>query len=178
PAIAVGVDVDLTSGVFPGVRQEPGHAFDNEVVLSADQFGGAGFQALGPLRRIAHDQDRLPQRGRFLLHAARVGQDDARAGHQPNELWVGGWWDQMNIRPAPQEAVDWLLDVGVQVHGVDERAMPEALAQRGDGPANLVKARAEVFPAVPGDEDERPAVEHGQVALPAEASGPRPGARP
>ena len=64
-------------GGIGAVIVEQREDFGNDAVLvGADQLGGAGRDALGPLGRLAHHQHRLAERRRLFLHAARIGQHD------------------------------------------------------------------------------------------------------
>ena len=69
-------------------------------LVGADQPHGAGGHRLGALGGVAHDEDRLAERGRLLLHPARVGEDQVRAVHQVDEGQVVERLDQVHVADA------------------------------------------------------------------------------
>ena len=73
-------------------------------LVGADQPHGAGRHRLGPLGGVAHDQHRLAERGRLLLHAAGVGEDQVRAVHQVDEGQVVERLDQVDVGDAAEQA--------------------------------------------------------------------------
>ncbi len=63
---------------FGRILQQLGQTLDNSLLLYAHQHGVASRDSLRAFSRLAHHQYRLAQRGRFFLHAARIGENDRR----------------------------------------------------------------------------------------------------
>src|SRR3546814_6542110 len=56
--------------------------------VGADQFRRAGRHPFRAFGGFAHHQHRLAERGRFLLHAAAVGQDEMAEVQQADEMGI------------------------------------------------------------------------------------------
>src|SRR5690606_22253880 len=56
---------------------------ENAVGIGSHQERGARGDSFWPLGRLAHDEDRLAERGRLLLYAAAVGQHEMADVEQP-----------------------------------------------------------------------------------------------
>src|SRR4051794_9373567 len=63
-------------------------AVDDGVVVGADELSKAGVDDLGALGALARDEDLQAERGRLLLHAARVGDDGPGAIKKVDEVRV------------------------------------------------------------------------------------------
>ena len=54
----------------------------------------------------------------------------------------------MNVREIPQQFVHRFLDVGIQVHGIDEFDIGKASCQIPDRATDAIQATAEILPAL------------------------------
>ena len=102
------------------VEQALGLAHDGRRV-GADKFRCARRDPLGALGRVAHDQHRLAQRRRLFLHPAAVGQHQVADIEQPREVRIVERFDQRDIVEAFELGIHDRADIGVEVHGKDNR---------------------------------------------------------
>ena len=132
-------------------------------MIGSDEFDGAGFDGFGALGFLAKDEDGLAEGGSFFLDAAGIGDEQVGAAHEVDEGDVIEGWDEMDVGPVGEEAVDGVLDVWVGVNGVDNFDVV-ARGEAVEGEADTLKTSAETLTAVGGDEDEAfGGVEEGPV---------------
>ena len=91
-AVAVGVVGEAHGGVGGRVIKQTACPRDQPLGVGADQLNRAGCHRLRPLGGVAGDQHRLAERGRLLLHAAGIGDDQRGAPHQLNEGQIVERW--------------------------------------------------------------------------------------
>ncbi len=96
-----GFDAAGHGGMGGRVAQEPAGLADDPCPARADQSHHARLDALGPLRRIAHDQHRHAQTRRLFLDAAGIRQDQRRTLHQLHEREVIQRLDQAQVASGP-----------------------------------------------------------------------------
>src|SRR5437879_5975907 len=71
-AISVRICDRCHPSSFVNIGEESGERTSNTFTVDADQQRVAGVNALGTLGRFPHHQDRLAERGRFLLNTATI----------------------------------------------------------------------------------------------------------
>ncbi len=102
-------------------------------------------QPLGPLGGAAQDEHGNAQGGRFLLDAARVGQDHGGARHQPHERDVRQRVDQADVGQRSQHSPRGLAHPRVVVHRVHEVELGMPGGRLGDA----LEERLDRRPAAP-----------------------------
>ena len=126
---------------------------NDPVGIRAHQLGGSGRDALRPLGRLAHDENRLAERRSFFLHASTVGQNQGRNVEQADKVRVVEGLDQRDVVEAGQAFVHDLAHVGI---GMDREYQRHVVAGREpvDGGSNRLHALAEILPPVAGHADD------------------------
>ena len=104
-------------------------------------------EALGPVGRLAQDDDRRAERRRFLLHAAGIGEDEVGAVEQRDEGGQIERLEQADIggRGAIERGIGMAREEDLDVVARGEPF--QRRADRGEG-------RAEALAAMAGDEDQ------------------------
>src|SRR5579859_2569213 len=92
----------------------------DDVGIRAHQPIRAPVDTLRALGRSSEDEDRNAERRRLFLNTARIGHDHGRAGHGFHELHIGKGRYELCILCAAERPSGRLLDLWVQVHGIDE----------------------------------------------------------
>lgn len=149
-----------------GAFEQAGDVCLDGVAFCPDEEDGAGLDGFGAFGGVAHDEDGFAEAGGFFLYAAGVGEDEGGAVHERDEREVGQGFDEVDVGVCvgPEDAVDGLADVGVEVDGVDEVGFGVFFGEACDGLADVFKALAEAFAAVAGDEyDGRLAGDFGET---------------
>lgn len=126
----------------------------DDVLLGADEFQGAGGNALGALGGVAHDEHRLAQARGLLLDAARVGEDEVARRHEVVEVEHLERVDDVQAVETVQLLVGGLADERVHVDGVDRLGVGVLPHHAADGAEHAVHGLAQVLAAVRRDEDE------------------------
>jgi hypothetical protein len=132
--------------------------------LGDDSFGAdanearvAGSYTLGALGSIAQHKDGLPKRGGFLLHPARVSQDEITGIHQSDKWQVVERREKMDARVPAESLANRNLDIGIQMQRIDDFDVA-AIGDRAYGPANRLDTRTPILAAVAGDDQYPPAM--------------------
>lgn len=72
----------MTHGLVLGlIAEQAAELAVDDVLLGTDEHQRAGRHALGALGGVSHNEHRLAQARRFLLGAARVGEDEVARRH-------------------------------------------------------------------------------------------------
>jgi len=152
-SISIGV-VNACHGLvcFWVFEQFPGR-LDDGVFNGPDELYSARFDGFGPLGLVPHHQDRLAERGAFLLNAARIGNQQISLAHQIDEGHIFQRLDEEHVREPSQQAVDGLLHIRVPMHGVDDLNIG-ARGQASEGGADALESLTETFPPVGGNHDQ------------------------
>ena len=79
------------------VKQSEGLVDDSAPVRS-DETGRPGLNTFRTLCGLPHDKDRLTQRWRFLLNAARIGQNKISKGEKCDKVGILLRGDQFDVR--------------------------------------------------------------------------------
>ena len=83
--IPVGTHPPRHRAVCFRIAQQPARFLDDRPRVLADQPRDSSLDRLGALALAPHDENRFAQRGRFLLHAAGVGQNERRPASSPTQ---------------------------------------------------------------------------------------------
>src|SRR3546814_2161130 len=75
-------------GIGPAIVQKIEDFGNDPVLVRADQLRGARCHPFGPFGRLPHDQHRLSERRRLLLHAAAIGQRNMAHVEQADEMGI------------------------------------------------------------------------------------------
>ncbi|MPN34537.1 hypothetical protein SDC9_182031 [bioreactor metagenome] len=84
------------------VVQQVRDGIDDASGVRADDGHRARRHSLGAFGDIAHHQHGLAEEWRLFLHAARIGEDDVRALHHPDEVQIVQRFDEMDALAAVQ----------------------------------------------------------------------------
>lgn len=156
--IAVGVTRMGHGSVLTRVVQQAGELAVDGLLLGADEAQRAGLHALGPLGGVAHDEHGLAERGRLLLDAAGVGEDQVRARHEVMEVHDLERVDDAQAVEAVELLVGGPPHQRVHVYRVYGLRIGPLLHDAAYGAEHAVHGLAQVLPAVRGDEDEAAAL--------------------
>ena len=151
-AVAVGIYGFGHFLVSDRVGEQGADFGDNFFGIGADELDGAGVDAFGAFGGVAHHEHGLAETGGFFLDAAGIGEHDAAGIHQGDEVAIVLGRDEPDVVVVAELLVDRSLDVGVEVHRIDEAVIREATGEGAQRGADLIEAAAEVFAAVAGDQ--------------------------
>src|SRR5688500_16502456 len=154
--IAVGIRAGGHGLIGGRVAQERQGLRNNTVRSRTDELDGASVDAFGALRRIAHHEDRLAERWGFLLHSARVGQDQPARRGERDKMGIRLRRNEADILSRTEPAMDNVLDARVEVYRVDDQQRGALAGKLLEGVANLFETVAEILPTMAGDEDHFP----------------------
>src|SRR5204862_982161 len=76
--------------------------------------------AFGTLGRATRHEHGLAEVRSLFLHASGVRDDEIAAHHQMNERDVVDRLDEVNAIAAAEDAADRLLDIGIEMDGIDD----------------------------------------------------------
>lgn len=168
--VAVGIGSVGHRRVLNRIVEQPRELPVDRLLLGAHKAQRAGGHALGALGGVAHDEHGLAERGRLLLDAAGVGEDEIAACHEVVEVHDLERIDDSQAIEAVELLVGGFPNLGVHVDGVDRLGVGALLHHAADGAEHAVHGLAEVLAAVRRDEDEprpcRPFELRMGVALP------------
>ncbi len=139
-----------------GVREQARDLRDDAVGIGANQLGDPELDGLGPLRHLAQDKDRLAERGRLLLEATAIGENQRAALYRRDEVRVAERLGDRDLGVAAEDGVRNLPDVGVRVHRIQHAQVRKRRAEAPDRLEHLRRRRAEALPAVHGHQDQSP----------------------
>ena len=147
-AVAVGAHAPRHRSIGLRIFEQPAGLRDDRLGILADQPGDSGLDRLGPLAFVPHDEDRSSQRRRFLLHSARVGQDDRRPLHRRDERPVSQRATEMHARKCFHQLFHDRTDRRIGMDRPEKLDVGKAVVQLLDRPADPPERLAERIAAV------------------------------
>src|SRR5690554_3969239 len=125
------------------------HRRHNHVRICSHEFYRARLNCFRPLCGITHNQDRLAQTGRLLLHTTTISQYQISLLHQKNERFITQRLDQMHIAGITQQTFHRLLNVGVEMNGINVVRLGVRLCKSTQSLADVLETLTKVLPSVP-----------------------------
>ena len=101
-AVPVGVVKTRHSLVLGGVVKKTGGLANDCFSICPNQFYRAGSNRFGTFGFVAQHENRLPERGTFLLHAAGVCDEEISSTHEVDERQIVDRLDQQDVRLAAE----------------------------------------------------------------------------
>ena len=104
-AVAIGECAQRHRSLRKGIGKQPPSLGDDRLGRGADEAHVARDHPLRPLGLLAQDEERHAERRRFLLHSARIAEDQVRVAHPLDQLDMAAGLDQRNSgNPAQKRA--------------------------------------------------------------------------
>jgi hypothetical protein len=120
----------LTHGPILSAQQVP-RLFDDAIRRCSDELGAAAFQSLGPFAFLTKNQQGNAERGRFLLDAAGVAQNDVSRAHALDKLAVPARFRKGDVAMSIQLLPHCRSDVRIRVQDEFDGGVIRQLAHCG-----------------------------------------------
>ena len=153
-SVAIGIVRQSHGCIFLRVTQQLGRFSYNALHIGTHQLDRSGCDGFGAFGGVAHDQDRFAQGRRFFLDTTGISDDQAGAIHQVDERQVIQGFDEMDAFLSGKNAFNRLLDVRIEVHGVEDFHIIMSRCNPLESRADLLKTLTEVLPPMTSDQDQ------------------------
>src|SRR5690606_4475446 len=125
------------------------HRRHNHLCIRSNKLDCTRLNRFRALSSITHNQDRLTQTRRLFLHTTAVSQYQISLLHQENERLITQGLDQMHIAGTTQQTFHRLLNVGVEMNGINVVRLGVRLCKSTQSLADVLETLTKVLPSVP-----------------------------
>src|SRR5579864_1614428 len=115
PAIPKWICARGHGSVGTRVLQQPGRGAEYRLGFCTDEHCEPRLHRLRPLGYLPEDQHRLVKGRRLLLYPTGIGEDQAAAAHEPQQVLVVERVSQQDLRYAAELVVDDSLHPGIEM---------------------------------------------------------------
>src|SRR5690606_36901955 len=92
----------------------------------------------------------------FFLNAAGIGENQIGSAHQIHERQIVQWLNQIHVTEAAQQTIDWLTNIRVQVHRVNNIHIRKRLGSAIQSLTDSLEAAPKTLATVASDQNHPP----------------------